>query len=118
MTSFLTSLPKYHEFQLSFIKNSTSQSLSQKINETLEEKLSVLESHKCGEYVSVSSPKIKVLILERKIDQMSPLLYSYHYGAITQEMELFTNVNSKFTVHSNLYKTLFPLDIQEASDKI
>jgi hypothetical protein len=55
-----------------------------------------------------------VLILERKVDQMSPLAYSYHYGPICQEIEAFKHANNKFTTNSSLYKTLYSLDIEEA----
>ena len=52
------------------------------------------------------------MILERKIDQMSPLAYSFHYGAIAQEIEVFDEKYKQFTTNSALYKTLFPMDVE------
>ena len=49
---------------------------------------------------------------------MSPLLYSYHYGAIAEEIDAFKYANKKLTTNSSLYKALFPLDIGQASEKV
>lgn len=95
--------------------NSTAKELSSALKQRLEEKLSILESHQCKEYSSSSSPRLKVLVLERKIDQMSPLAYSFHYGAIAQEIEVFDENHKQFTTRSALYKTLFSMDVEEAS---
>ena len=38
-------------------------------------------------------------------------MYSYHYGAIAEEIDAFKYANKKLTTNSNLYRTLFPMDI-------
>ena len=56
-----------------------------------------------------------MLLLDRSIDKMSPLLYSYHFGAVGRELGILES-NFDWTVRSELYSTLFPMDIQEACE--
>jgi hypothetical protein len=88
LTSYLLSLPKFHEFQISFSKGENLPSLAASLEEALGSKLGVLERHGSSQYKESGSPRMNVLLLDRKLDAMSPLLYSYFYGPIAHELEL------------------------------
>lgn len=40
------------------------------------------------QYKLSSSPRVKILVIDRKMDAMSPLAYSYFYGPIFNELQL------------------------------
>lgn len=56
------------------------------LEQSLNEKLGILMRYESSQYKASASPRIKVLLIDRKIDAMSPLLYSYFYGPIAMEL--------------------------------
>jgi hypothetical protein len=51
------------------------------------------------------------LLLDRQIDVMSPLIYSYYYGPIFAEMDILAG-ETDLTTRSALFSKLYSMDLQ------
>ena len=113
MTSYLLSLPKFHEFHIQFSFSDSNNRLATAVEQALNSKVGVLERHGSSQYKESGSPRVTVLLIDRKLDPMSPLLYSYYYGPIAQELGVLGE-HEEFTTKSALFSVLFSLDLEEA----
>jgi hypothetical protein len=80
------------------------------VEQALNSKVEVLERHANTQYKESGSPRVTVLLIDRKLDPMSPLLYSYFYGPIAQELGVLGE-HEQFTTKSALFSELFAMDL-------